>query len=41
MSQKEHFLKPLEIAVKHKLSIYDALFTALSVNTGMPPIDTG
>jgi len=36
MPQREHFLKALEIAVKHKLAIYDALFIALSVNTSMP-----
>jgi len=34
--QKEHFSKAFEIAIKHKLTIYDALFIALSVNTNMP-----
>lgn len=34
--QKEHFSKALEIAIKHKLAIYDALFIALSVNTNTP-----
>jgi len=35
-SQNEQFPRALEIAVKHKLPIYDALFLALSVNTNMP-----
>jgi len=35
-SQKEHFPKALEIAVKHKLPIYDALFIALSANANTP-----
>jgi len=35
-SQNEQFPKALEIAVKNKLSIYDAFFVALSVNTNMP-----
>ncbi len=35
-SQKEHFSKAIEIAIKHKLAIYDALFTALSINTNTP-----
>lgn len=30
--QKEHFPKALEIAVKHKLTIYDALFITLSAS---------
>lgn len=34
--QKEHFSKALEIAIKHKLVIYDALFIALSANTNTP-----
>jgi len=34
--QKEHFSKALEIATKHKLTIYDALFIALSANTNTP-----
>ena len=34
--QKEHFSKALEIAIKHKLVIYDALFIALSANTSTP-----
>ena len=34
--QKEHFSKALEIAIKHKLPIYDALFIALSINTNTP-----
>ena len=34
--QKEHFSKALEIAIKHKLVIYDALFIALSTNTNTP-----
>jgi predicted nucleic acid-binding protein len=34
--QKEHFSKALEIAIKHKLAIYDALFIALSANTNTP-----
>ena len=34
--QKEHFSKALEIAIKNKASIYDALFIALSVNTDTP-----
>lgn len=32
--QREHFSKALEVAVKHKLPIYDALFIALSLNIG-------
>lgn len=32
-SQVEHFPKALEIAVKHKITIYDALYIALAVNT--------
>jgi len=35
-SQKEQFPRALEIAVKHKLPIYDALFIALSANTNAP-----
>jgi len=35
-SQREQFPRALEIAVKHKLPIYDALFIALSVNTNIP-----
>lgn len=35
-SQKEHLPKALEIAIKNKLPIYDALFMALSVNTNTP-----
>jgi predicted nucleic acid-binding protein len=34
--QNEHFSKALEIAIKNKMAIYDALFTALSVNTNIP-----
>jgi predicted nucleic acid-binding protein len=34
--QKEHFPKALEIAIKHKLAIYDAMFIALSMNTNTP-----
>lgn len=34
--QKEHLLKALEIAVEHKIAVYDALFIALSVNTNIP-----
>ena len=34
--QKEHLLKAMEIAVKHKLAIYDTLFMALSINTNTP-----
>ena len=34
--QKEQFSKALEIAIKHKLAIYDALFIALSANTNTP-----
>ena len=34
--QNEHFSKALEIAIKHKLVIYDALFIALSANTNTP-----
>jgi predicted nucleic acid-binding protein len=36
MPQKEHFPKALEIAVKHKLTIYDALFIALSASADTP-----
>jgi len=35
-SQNEQFPKALEIAVKNKLPIYDALFMALSLNTNVP-----
>lgn len=35
-SQKEHFPKALEIAVKRKLPIYDALFIVLSVKASNP-----
>ena len=31
--QKEQFEKALEIATKHKVTIYDALFIALAANT--------
>jgi len=34
--QKEHFSKALEIAIKNKMTIYDALFIALSVNSNTP-----
>jgi len=34
--QKEHLLRALEIAVEHKIAVYDALFIALSVNTNTP-----
>jgi predicted nucleic acid-binding protein len=34
--QNEHFSKALEIAIKNKMAIYDALFTALSVNRNIP-----
>jgi len=34
--QNEHFSKALEIAIKNKMAIYDALFIALSVNTNIP-----
>lgn len=36
MPQRELLSKALEIAIKHKLAIYDALFIALSVNTNTP-----
>ncbi len=34
--EKDHFPKALEIAIKHKIAIYDALFIALSANTNTP-----
>jgi predicted nucleic acid-binding protein len=34
--QTEHFPKALEIAAKHEITIYDALFIALAANTGQP-----
>lgn len=36
LPQHEHFLQALEIAIKYKLAIYDALFIALSINTKKP-----
>jgi predicted nucleic acid-binding protein len=38
MPQTEQFEKALEIATKHKITIYDALFIALAVNTNQPLI---
>ncbi|MFB0523455.1 MAG: type II toxin-antitoxin system VapC family toxin [Candidatus Bathyarchaeia archaeon] len=38
MPQEEQFEKALEIAAKHKITIYDALFIALAVNTNQPLI---
>jgi len=35
-SQMEHLPKALEIAFKNKLTIYDALFIALALNTNTP-----
>jgi len=34
--QTEHLPKALEIATKHKITIYDALFIALAENTKQP-----
>ena len=36
MPQKEYFSKALEVALKHKLAIYDGLFIALAIGTNMP-----
>lgn len=36
MPQKEQFPKAMEIATKHKITIYDALFIALASNTNQP-----
>ena len=36
MPQKEQFEKALEISIKHKITIYDALFIALATNTNQP-----
>ncbi len=33
MPQNEYFQKALEIAIKHKIAIYDALLIALSIST--------
>jgi len=38
MPQEEQSEKGLEIAAKHKITIYDALFIALAVNTNQPLI---
>jgi len=38
MPQEEQFEKALEIATKHKITIYDALFIALATNTNQPLI---
>lgn len=35
-SQSEYFPKALEIAVKNRMTIYDALFIALAMNTNTP-----
>ncbi|MEM3055321.1 MAG: type II toxin-antitoxin system VapC family toxin [Candidatus Bathyarchaeia archaeon] len=35
-SQVEHFPKALEIAIKHKITVYDALFIALAIDTNAP-----
>lgn len=35
-SQEEHLSRALEIAVKHKVAIYDALFIASSVDMKLP-----
>lgn len=35
-SQEEHFPKALEIAAKYKMTIYDALFIAVAINTATP-----
>ncbi len=34
--QEEQFPKAMEIATKHKITIYDALFIALASNTNQP-----
>lgn len=38
MPQEEQFEKALETSTKHKITIYDALFIALAVNTNQPLI---
>jgi predicted nucleic acid-binding protein len=38
MPQVEYLSKALEIAAKHKITIYDALFIALAVNANQPLI---
>ena len=35
-SQTQHFQKALETAIKHKLTIYDALFIALAMSINAP-----
>jgi predicted nucleic acid-binding protein len=36
--QTEHLSKAIEIAAKHKITVYDALFIALAANTNQPLI---
>lgn len=36
VSQVEHLQRALEIALKNRLTVYDALFIALAINTSAP-----